>query len=413
MVCRGRLQDVMTKNVVSLAATIFLWPAIVAVRPAQGADPDRVIYMVIQADPTTTASEIKSKFDTARKETNGCTYKDCVVEPIAPEAYLTLRSIVTKGLATMRAAAADTKEVLIEPLKGEDGAWHLDFGTTSKYLDAANVTVENVVTQTKEIIQMSVASKDQLAAPLRFHSPGSYVLRLPKGKVPRSAVFSVSSDNSPEVKQISIGWPDVGRCYLVTLNQVVGAEGLLFDTLKNEKKVANPIRELQDAGRASLMIASFREVVPGPVFLENGFVLRFPKPDGVNPKRIWMLFPLTENEERQERMALDSVLAKEAGFERVPELIRRSKSGDKLMSTGKTSGWLEIPWVAEKGLFEREITIDTAGWRKRLLEARATMGDHAIMVYEFESGDGTAAPIKMRQGYYVPTRIPEWLFGLQ
>ena len=83
------------------------------------------------------------------------------------------------------------------------------------------------------------------------------------------------------------------------------------------------------------------------------------------------------------------------------------------MSTGKTSGWLEIPWVAEKGLFEREITIDTAGWRKRLLEARATMGDHAIMVYEFESGDGTAAPIKMRQGYYVPTRIPEWLFGLQ
>jgi hypothetical protein len=404
---------------VGLATTCMLAIAAVTDATKAAAADARVIYMVIQTHPSTTMGEVRQKFDDARKATPGCSVRDVLVEPVDPGTYATLRSIVTRGTLPV-AANANAGTAVIEPLKGADGSWCIDLQSAFAYIDAVEVELTPEARKTVQEGDASVATV-AIDAPnpegfqLRFHSPGRYVLTLPKGRLPRSMKCRVTEESDaagvkPTTREIVQAWPDVGRSYLVTLSDVKGNEALLFASLQDASKVGNPIKEIQDATKATLMVASFLEVTPMLVELADGrVVFNFPVPQGVDPKRLWVMFPLTERQAADEKAALDAVLREEDGFKRIPKVIRKN------MATGPLSPgagkWVE---VSRKGpYFNGTWEIDVARWSEQLAGNAAAVGDRVLLIYEFESPAGGVVPIKMENGYVVERSLPGWVSGLR
>jgi hypothetical protein len=381
----------------------------------------RVIYMVIQTHPTTTVGEVRQKFDDARKSTPGCSVKDVLIEPVDPDTYATLRSIVTRGTVAAAAKEAGNGSVSIEPLGGADGAWCIDLHDAFSYIDAVEVELaEDPLKKTggqgPPTVTVSLDTPNPDGFGLKFHSPGRYLLSLPQGRLPRAVRFRVASEEAGAGGQVAVrdvaqAWPEVGRTYLVTLSDVKGNEALLFSSLQDASKVGNPIKEIQDATKATLMVASFMEVTPMPVELVDGrVVFNFPVPPGVDPKRLWVMFPLTNEQIAKEKAALDEVLAKEDGFQQLPKIIRGNLVKDQLAPRdgGK---WVEVP---RKGAnFSGAVALQLADWQQLMARQPAAVGDRAILVYEFEGAGGSVVPIKMDTGYVVEKTLPGWGAGLR
>jgi hypothetical protein len=394
--------------------------ALAAVAAASSAADSRVIYMVIQTHPSTTVGEVRQKFEDARKATPGCSVKDVLIEPVDPGTYATLRSIVTRGTLPAAPGPAGSDTATIEPLKGADGSWCIDLKRAFSYIESVEVELTPELQakadgNASRTVTLALDVPNPEGFRLQFHSPGCYVLKLPKGRFPRAIKCRVTDEPEadgakPVTRELAQAWPDVGRSYLVTLSDVKGNEALLFEALQDASKVGNPIKEIQDATKATLMVASFLEVTPMLVELVDGrVVFNFPIPQGVNPKRLWVMFPLTSVQMQKEKEALDAVLAEEDGFKRLPEIVRKNTARGPL-SPGARS-WVEVP--RKGGYFSGVWPIDVPKWQDQLARNAAEVGDGALLMYEFESPSGGVVPIKMETGYVVERSLSGWGSGLR
>jgi hypothetical protein len=388
----------------------------VATAPAPAVSAEsRVIYMVIQAEPTTTMGEVKEKFELARQATKGCNVREVLIEPIDPQAFTVLRSILQRGLGAVQGEQDSAER--IRPVVGMDSAWSIDLGDPFRFIERVAVTLHEAPGQQGgegKVVTVTGPGPNPEGYSLKLHSPGRYVLSLPKGTSPRSIRFDViREDGKADVEKETIEqeWPSVGRAYLVTLSDVVGDSSLLFDSLKDPNKVSNPIREIQDATKASLMVASFVEVLGNRLRIQEGRItFSFPKPQGVNPKRLWILFPLTAGHLSKTKESLAALLAEPDGFKRLPETIRASVLRERL-EPGTGAAWVELPLTGEG--FVGTCELDLAAWKGQLASSPDAVGDNALLVYEFENEQGTKLPLKMLEGYVVPDRIAEWLPALR
>jgi hypothetical protein len=373
----------------------------------------RVIYMVIQAEPETTMGEVKEKFELARQATQGCNVREVLIEPIDPQTFTILRGILQRGLGAMQQDGETRQTESIRPVVGADSAWSIDLGGPFEFIESVTISVADSQGRSEaseQVVQVTGPGPNPEGYALELHSPGRYVLTLPKKVNPRSIGFDVLVDDGRaeiEKRRVEQAWPSVGRAFLVTLADVVGDESQLFASLKDPTKVSNPIREIQDATKASLMVASFVEVLGNRLRIENGRItFSFPKPQGVKPRRLWLLFPLTAEELSREKAALEAVLAEPDGFKRLPGTIRGNAAGDRL-APGRGVGWVELPLTGDgfTGVFD----LDLSAWKSQLTAAPGAVGDNALLVYEFENAQGTKLPLKMTEGYVVTDRIAEWL----
>lgn len=392
--------------------TILAWAGLHA--HAQSADP-RVIYMVIQAEPNTTEKTVKGKFARAIDNTagKGCDVRDVLVEPINSQTFTLLRGILQRGLNAVKEEQAAREGQLIQPVVGVDSAWSIDLGDPFDLIETVTVTWDGKDGKSRAE-KVTVQGPNPTGYSLKLHTPGRYVLSLPKGDSPSSVEVDIIHDDGagePQQKTLSQIWPSAGRAYLVTLSDVIGDETLLFAALKDPNVVPNPIREIQDATKASLMVASFVEVLGNRLRIQGGQItFSFPKPQGVSPKRLWLRFPLTAEELAGEKNALEAVIAAE-GAEQLPEKIRANVGADSL-APGRGAGWVELPLTADgfTGVFD----LDVDAWVRTLQESPATVGDNALLIYEFEDADSKyREPIKMTEGYIVTAKIGEWLPALR
>lgn len=381
---------------------------------------DRVIHLLVQTDPNMNDVEVGNKFETARDSTPGFNFRECMVDPVDPDSYLLISSFIRQGSLKAATIKDDPTGVLIEPLKGQDGTWWIDLRDSSRFLESATVATVHIDSQQEETVELEVSPRTNDQAPLRFHSPGAYILRLKKGVHPRSATLRITTerqngtqDTSEDVK---VGWPDVGRCYLVTLRGVAGDERLLFSSLQDAAKVGNPIKELYPS-TATLIVGSFREKDP---WLRAGYIsVTFVKPANTDPKRAWMRFPLTEAEERATLQQLDSQLEPKDGFKKLPAWLAgrrlRSEVSEKL--THGQDKWIEIPLDPRSGGFRVDVPIDTRAWRALLARSPESVGDRAVVVWEFENPTNSQDREALRVGgpggrRYQTDRLGWFLAGL-
>jgi hypothetical protein len=380
------------------------------------AEVDRVIQLAVQTDPGMNAFEVENKFKVARESTKGFNYGEISVDPIDPASYVLLSSIVRRGVLQAAPATDSPRGVLVEPIRGQDGGWWIDLRNADSFLDNAKITVVDAASGKERLLELEPAARTDTAKSLRYHSPGSYVLKLEKGVHPRSAVLSVTTDgsagDSPKTEELRVGWPDVGRCYLVTLKGVTGEESRLFESLKDPAKVGNAIKELYPS-TATLIVGSFQDKKVD-VWRLNEVLHSYMQPVNAKPKRLWLRFPLTEAQESKVLADLDTQLAPADGFKKLPAWLedRRLPRG-KSLEPGMDS-WVEVPVNPATERAEIWVPIVTREWKRLLAESPSKVGDRAILVWEFENPSNPAdrEVIKVAGERYQRERLGWWLTGL-
>jgi hypothetical protein len=233
---------------------------------------------------------------------------------------------------------------------------------------------------------------------------------------PRAAVLSVTTEGStggsPKTEELRVGWPDVGRCYLVTLKGVTGDERRLFESLKDTAKVGNAIKELYPS-TATLIVGSFQDKKVD-VWRLNEVLHSYMQPVNAKPKRLWLRFPLTEAEESKVLAELDTQLSPADGFKKLPAWLaaRRLPQG-KSLEPGMDS-WIEVAVNPATERAEIWVPIVTRDWKRLLAESPAKVGDRAILVWEFENPSNPAdrEVIKVAGERYQRERLGWWLTGL-
>ena len=384
--------------------------------PVRAAEDDRVIQLAVQTDPGMNAFEVENKFKVARESTKGFNYGEIAVDPIDPASYVLLSSIVRRGVLQAAPATDSPRGVLVEPIRGQDGGWWIDLRNADSFLDSAKITVVDAASGKERVLELEPAARTETAKPLRYHSPGSYVLKLDRGLHPRAAVLAVTTDGSPgglpKTEELRVGWPDVGRCYLVTLKGVTGDERRLFESLKDPAKVGNAIKELYPS-TATLIVGSFQDKKVD-VWRLNEVLHSYMQPVNAKPKRLWLRFPLTEAEESKVIAELEAQLAPADGFKKLPAWLaaRRLPEG-KSLEPGMDS-WIEVPVNPATERAEIWVPVVTRDWKRLLAESPAKVGDRAILVWEFENPSNPAdrEVIKVAGERYQRERLGWWLTGL-
>lgn len=378
---------------------------------------DRVIQLAIQADADMNAFEVENKFKLARDSTTGFNYAQITVDPIDPASWTLISSIVRRGVLHAGPAADDPRGILVEPLRGQENSWWIDLRDPDKFLDSMSLTVLDADSRKERVDQLQAAPRTETAQPLRYHSPGSYILKLAKGQYPRAAKLTISTEGagggSAKTDEVSIGWPDVGRCYLVTLKGVTGDERQLFESLKDPKKVGNAIKEIYPS-KAELIVGTFRDLWADIDWGEKLVRLPYMLPVNADPKRLWLRFPLTDAEEAAVRADLESRLAPEDGFKKLPAWLGDHKlPAGKLLEPG-SEAWVEVPVKSSGRSFDVAIPIDTAAWRRLLKDSPGKVGDRAILVWEFQNPTNPSdrEAIKVAGERYQRERFGWWLTGL-
>jgi hypothetical protein len=380
------------------------------------ADDNRVIQLAVQTDPGMNAFEVENKFTVARDSTSGFNFAGIAVDPIDSNSFVLLSSIVRRGILEAAPVTAEPQGVLVEPLRGQDGGWWIDLRDPDVFLDSARITAVDAQTGKERVLELTPAPRSEAAQPLRYHSPGSYVLKLEKGLHPRAAELTVSREaaagGQPRTDHLSVGWPDVGRCYLVTLKGVTGDERRLFDSLKDPAKVGNAIKELFPS-TATLIVGSFRDK-PVDVWRLNEVLHSYLQPVNAKPKRLWLRFPLTEEAERAVLAELDQQLAPADGFKRLPAWLRERRLPPGTPLTPGLDKWIEVPVNPATERAELWVPIVTRDWKRLMAEAPAKVGDRAILVWEFENPTNPSdrEVIKVAGERYQRERLGWWLSGL-
>lgn len=376
---------------------------------------ERVIQLAIEADAAMNEFEVQNKFTTAREATPGFNFREITVEPLDPASFVLVSSLVRRGILEAAPAVDDPRGVLVEPLRGQDNSWYIDLRDPDAFLESLEVTVVDTETRKQRVERYQPAPRDERAQPLRYHSPGTYILALSKGLYPQSAVLNVSRESGagaePKVDAITIGWPDVGRCYLVTLRGVRGEEQDLFKSLKDPAKVGNAIKDITPT-KAELIVGSFRERTVGWKF--NLVMFPYLVPLDARPRRLWLRFPLTEAEEKAVVAELDAQLAPPDGFKKLPAWLDERKLPKGTLVKPGTDKWLEIPVDPSTRSFEVAAPIDTRAWRQLVEKEPDRVGDRAILVWEFQTPGKPADREVIRVGgeRYQRERFGWWLAGL-
>jgi len=229
-------------------------------------------------------------------------------------------------------------------------------------------------------------------------------------------LLTVSTESTaggkPRTEELRVGWPDVGRCYLVTLKGVAGDERRLFESLKDPAKVGNAIKELYPS-TATLIVGSFQDKKVD-VWRLNEVMHSYMQPVNAKPKRLWLRFPLTEAEEAKVLAELDNELAPADGFKKLPAWLAARKLPDgKALEPGMDS-WIEVPVNPATERAEIWVPIVTREWKQLLAQSPAKVGDRAILVWEFQNPANPAdrEVIKVAGERYQRERLGWWLTGL-
>lgn len=399
------------KTVTQRALALLVAAFLAVTCPA--AESGRVIQIAVEADETMNDVEVARKFKTARDSTTDFNYASIDVAPIEPEAYQLLDSLVRRGLLATSEQATDETGVLIEPLRGVPGTLTINLRSPDRFLDSASVVCKTGDGEEKIEELGEPVGRDRPDARLRYHSPGCYILKLPENVSPRSASLRLS-DDAGNISEVTIGWPRTGRCYLVTLTGVVGDERRLFASLQDKRKVGDPIKQLFPS-TSTLIVGSFREKDP---WLRPGFVsLRYPMPAGREPARLWLRFPLTQEEQEEVCKLLDAQLQPPKGFIELPAWFKQHKLKDGAPLKRGEESWIEVPFDPVQNAFGIDVPIDTLDWQRFFQANPEKVGDRAVLAWEWENPSNRQDREILRVGgpggkRYQTDRIDWWLQGL-
>lgn len=183
-------------------------------------------------------------------------------------------------------------------------------------------------------------------------------------------------------KEFSIegSFPSLDRHYFIRIDNFSGDKNRLYEILCDKDRVGNPFSEIHEDSSSTIVFGRIAAEPPRAGFTRVGLdlVVTVPGLPGRSAARVWMLFPLTESQVKDECARIDSldkpslVLSSE---------IRKRVGGERPVIESKGPAWYELkPGTAG---FEARIRL-TRSEKEFADLLRDVPQAFRILVWEFE-----------------------------
>ena len=284
--------------------------------------------------------------------------------------------------------------VTIVPSDFDDTKWKLRFADEN--IDVVSLAIkgapEDLIFEGQDI-----GGKGDSGKPLWLRVGGEYNLSLPAGFAPKSYVIKAINVETGEDEKIPGKWPQKGRyCLIKISDNCVDDTKALRDILQDKSKIGEPLRLSDVQEPVQLFHAAIGETegVTGVIWDGKNLRMSIPQPQGRDPKRVWIMFPVTQ-EESQDR--INSLKNSNGAFKKGEEVARIIQQQGVIriplnpgtnplykVQKGK-NGWYEMP---ENNVGNQEVY--EAIWEFDNPKDPYWMGrDHRLYVFEFEYGGDT------------------------
>ncbi|MCY2991300.1 MAG: hypothetical protein NTY19_26010 [Planctomycetota bacterium] len=357
--------------------------AVAAVDPAAGGTN---LVLAVSAKPSENKDDLEHFLATGLQKTEGVASGKPIADEISRDFYETVATVAIKGFQGRKTAATD---VILEPYLKTSEYWTVHLKNPEHDLQSLTLIMDDG--SKKEFKPGDTDGR------LKFRSLGGYSLKLdPEWKIKsyQATVFVNDQDKTGTALAEEV-WPQSRlRYWLVEVPDFVGGDAgrqRLFGTLTNSKKMPNPLVSVSNARSTTIVVASFVSDVPRPGlrFVGNRVTFWFPPLPDRHPKRVVMMFPLTDKdwESTLETYAKLGV-GEKAGAE-LSKMIHANwvpQDSPSVLNTSSPARWYDIPAVPktqptdpDRG-FEREFVLeDIPGWK-----AAALQNVWRLYAYEFE-----------------------------
>jgi hypothetical protein len=259
------------------------------------------LYLVATLDPDVVWQELEDKFRSAIKDDPQlrCDLANIDVKPIDASHYQFLMKLIRLPLS----AGGLASDVAIMVDEQSSAGWILSFG--SQYFDLSRIMIDGTREGKAESLEFAgdeiggVGETDKVVS-LRL--PGYYYVRLPDNFSPQKYSATVVDVREPGAQNVLNGtWPARGTYCLIEIPGFEGDRRHLKQVLEDPDRVGEPITMSEVIETISLFHAQIGEKLPGNTesFDKQFLHVKYLKPENRSPKRVWMKFPMTEEEARQ------------------------------------------------------------------------------------------------------------------
>lgn len=243
-------------------------------------------------------------------------------------------------------------------------------------------------------------------SPLVLTVPGRYAFTPEPNDTPLSYtcdIVELGKDDS----QMKGNWPKSDKSFIVTMRNFRGDRKLLFDTIQDGKKVANPLKNVRLGNDLLFAFASLNSDAAirrrWKVGADSQLTMTIETLPERNPRRVWVYFPLNEKEMNE---TLKSY-RKFEGAELSSEIRKKAAAVDAKVGPTTAPAWFELlpPPPIVDGVPPAEFV------RKIKLENLPQLSQNfprvwMLVVWEFDDG-GTKSAIKVKDPKDEPVFVLE------
>lgn len=349
----------------------------------------KVLLMVVRDVASSNKKYIEEKLGRVVKGAE-CSVESINAEEISKATYADLERFLVTGRLPNEVQGS----LQLEPYVGDGSTWVLDLGNAKRTLTKLIVKTASGAGEDgkKDSGLVFVGSPKTGERKFEMHSVGRYLFKVEEKITPQSYVAEYIDENNSEKREERI-LPEPQRHWLVKFNQFQGSEQKLFDTLRNNKQVNNPVPpNVQKGPAVTVVIADLNPVAAeeGGGWSKNQFTIRFNTVPGVETKRVLMKFPLKPQDLASEKQKYDSLnefdLVRAVEKEKVPP-------GDEptVLTPDMKPQWYVIPWNPGSSMFERTFTVDVEKWKDaKRFEV------HRLHYFEHETPGGDRSAIRLK-----------------
>jgi hypothetical protein len=215
------------------------------------------------------------------------------IEPVPRQTYEFMEKVL-RGGETPRVAppAAAVGEVQLRELS--TGEWEVRLEEPTQSLEKMEVHFQDK--ETPQVFERGAVEQANRPTLIR---PGVYAIRL-GGEQPTKYVATIANRGVKQDKPLEGTWPKRDRYYAIALKQFEGKQEELLEVLRGKGGfLSEPFVDLKPTEKYTLAFASWKTdaaSAPDPVFVDNSYTPHFRGIRGKKTKRVWLLFPLTQQD---------------------------------------------------------------------------------------------------------------------
>ncbi|MSR33177.1 MAG: hypothetical protein EXR99_16965 [Gemmataceae bacterium] len=354
--------------------------------PASSQDKATTLFLIVRTDPKLSKDDLEKTLQLGLDGTKSGYKAPIIAKPIPAGVFHEMEKMVGKGRA-MDPRIAEGKEITFSQIPTPDGVL-LRATLPKKTMQLREMKVNFKKAGEVKYTLKSLSPGEQFS----LVTPGIYTMPMPKeDDEPYSYQAKILDKgvDQPDAK----GDMDLGpRYYTVRINEFVGSQKQVFDFVSNPKNLANPLicEELRDYSFVFANLDTSDSRQKPAIDDQNIYYPRISQLRGANPRRAWILFPLTASQAETELINY-----RKYDFLQLPKEIRKNSEVITLgkvaeLSTTSSAKWFEL--TSDGQTFTRGIKLNDLPKMQEKFPAW-----HRLVVYEFDDGSNPEQAIRVRE----------------